>query len=144
MKKSRIVLAVALCGLGFGPVAAQQGGAGFRQTEFPSVPRAIQAAQAAGMALAIDFHGNFRFVTPAVADLLLAQGFRRDSRGVLIGYEPLAFLSGWVFLDEAPLLKSGSYAVTIKVEDRPDAVEEEDIPDDECDPQVSEDCDGGG
>ena len=141
MKTTRFAIFVVAGWFAVSPVVAQDAGSGYLEKTFSSFSRAVAAAEGRGMVMAKDFHGNLRFVTPAVAAMLERQGFRYDSRGVLFGYGAGVSDSGLGFLAGAPALEAGSYEVSIGVEDKPDGVEEEDdVPPDECDPQLTEGC----
>ncbi len=111
------VAACAICfsaGAGLAQEGAGGGAEGYRQTVFPSLSRAISAAEKSGMVLARDLFGKMRFVTPALAALLEQKGFRKDRRGVLLGYAPGASGQGLVFVASSPRLARDSYAISIE------------------------------
>ncbi len=111
------VTACAICfsaGAGYAQEGAGGGAEGYRQTVFPSLSEAISDAEKNGMVVARDLFGKMRFVTPALAVLLEQKGFRKDRRGVLLGYAPGASGQGLVFVASSPRLARDSYAIRIE------------------------------
>ncbi|HHL22592.1 MAG TPA: hypothetical protein ENJ52_13835 [Aliiroseovarius sp.] len=138
MRGIRIALAAVMVCISLGTANAQ-----YIQTEFASVPKALAVAKARHMVLARDFFGRFRFVTPGLARRLVQNGFRYDSRGMLVGYSPMTFLRGLIFNGDAPMLRSDSYEVTIVQPERRQRRERdsEECTGADCDYCTGEECD---
>ena len=138
MSGIRVMLAAFVVCINLGTANAQ-----YVQTEFASIPKALAVAKARHMVLARDFFGHFRFVTPGLAQRLAQNGFRYDSRGMLVGYSPMTILKGLIFNGKAPMLKSDSYEVTIvppEKRQRRDR-DSQDCTGPECDYCTGEECD---
>ncbi len=114
------VTACAICsaaGAGYAQEGTSGGAGGTKgngPTVFSSLSQALDAARGRGMVLARDLFGNMRFVSSTLAVRLEQQGFRKDRRGVLLGYAPGTSGQGLVFVASSPTLARDSYTISIE------------------------------
>jgi hypothetical protein len=93
------------------------------ETTFSSMQDASRAAKANGMILARSFHGEMRFITDEMAELLKSQGFEYGANNVLFGWSQGSFLDalkdtltgdGHHFPQDLESFTSGSIRITVE------------------------------